>query len=315
MRDDDELRDVQDQSRTRKATSSGLRSCFGPVGSGRARKQVAAASRLTPRGAGPRQPGNPRFPMYPLSASPRRWPFRRPTAGGDTHVSTQLCWPWDLDPWIELNNGRTLTLYDLGRLPLSQRTGLKRSCGTAVGADHRRVGPLPPPMRTFDDSQIPRVWDGMTASSTWSSRCGRATSLHLHVLIRSAIVSAGGMVPPAQVMAPGRRAGKSAPARMGDGLDRSRGAAPVAARPLTQPLAADIPFPGFTRPQNGAYLVGSPQADLGLVLLRLGQPTLQHVASDLHLLAPTSPRSRAALHGRQGWMKRLRRPPAQVLWG
>ena len=37
------------------------------------------------------------------------------------HVSTHRCWPWDLDPWIELNNGRTLTLYDLGRLPMAVR--------------------------------------------------------------------------------------------------------------------------------------------------------------------------------------------------
>ena len=43
-----------------------------------------------------------------------------------THVSRHRCWPWDLDPWVELNNGRTLTLYDLGRLPLGQRTGLHR---------------------------------------------------------------------------------------------------------------------------------------------------------------------------------------------
>ena len=44
----------------------------------------------------------------------------------DTHVSHHLCWPWDLDPWVELNNGRTLTLYDLGRLPLGARTGIHR---------------------------------------------------------------------------------------------------------------------------------------------------------------------------------------------
>ena len=25
----------------------------------------------------------------------------------DTHVSHHLCWPWDLDPWVELNNGLT----------------------------------------------------------------------------------------------------------------------------------------------------------------------------------------------------------------
>lgn len=40
------------------------------------------------------------------------------------HVSRHTCWPWDIDPWMELNNGRTLTLYDLGRVPLAVRTGL-----------------------------------------------------------------------------------------------------------------------------------------------------------------------------------------------
>ncbi|UWQ08109.1 thioesterase family protein [Aliiroseovarius crassostreae] len=43
-----------------------------------------------------------------------------------THVSHHRCWPWDLDLWRELNNGRTLTLYDLGRIPLAGRTGLTR---------------------------------------------------------------------------------------------------------------------------------------------------------------------------------------------
>jgi acyl-CoA thioesterase FadM len=45
---------------------------------------------------------------------------------GDAHVSHHRCWPWDLDPWRELNNGRTLTLYDLGRVPLAVRNGLTR---------------------------------------------------------------------------------------------------------------------------------------------------------------------------------------------
>ena len=43
---------------------------------------------------------------------------------GNVHVSHHMCMPWDLDPWIELNNGRTLTLYDLGRIPLAARSGL-----------------------------------------------------------------------------------------------------------------------------------------------------------------------------------------------
>ena len=42
-----------------------------------------------------------------------------------THVSRHICWPWDLDLWLELNNGRTLTLFDLGRMPLARRTGLE----------------------------------------------------------------------------------------------------------------------------------------------------------------------------------------------
>ena len=44
----------------------------------------------------------------------------------EPHVSTHLCWPWDIDPWLELNNGRTLTLYDLGRIPMATRTGLHK---------------------------------------------------------------------------------------------------------------------------------------------------------------------------------------------
>ena len=40
------------------------------------------------------------------------------------HVSHHICWPWDLDVFAELNNGRTLSLFDLGRYGLAQRTGL-----------------------------------------------------------------------------------------------------------------------------------------------------------------------------------------------
>lgn len=43
-----------------------------------------------------------------------------------THVSHHRCWPWDIDLWAELNNGRTLTLFDLGRIPLAYRAGLLR---------------------------------------------------------------------------------------------------------------------------------------------------------------------------------------------
>ena len=34
------------------------------------------------------------------------------------------CMPWDLDLFMEMNNGRVLTLYDLGRFDFSIRSGL-----------------------------------------------------------------------------------------------------------------------------------------------------------------------------------------------
>jgi acyl-CoA thioesterase FadM len=42
----------------------------------------------------------------------------------DIHVSNHRCWPVDIDMFGELNNGRTLTLYDLGRLVVGYRMGL-----------------------------------------------------------------------------------------------------------------------------------------------------------------------------------------------
>lgn len=36
------------------------------------------------------------------------------------------CRPWDLDMFLEMNNGRILTLYDLGRYDLSIRTGFMK---------------------------------------------------------------------------------------------------------------------------------------------------------------------------------------------
>lgn len=40
------------------------------------------------------------------------------------HVSYHRCWPWDIDMFGEMNNGRILTIFDLGRFPLALRVGL-----------------------------------------------------------------------------------------------------------------------------------------------------------------------------------------------
>lgn len=65
--------------------------------------------------------------MYPfLRMAHGMWKARKAPRVGPfgTYVSHHRCWPWDIDMWMELNNGRTLTLYDLGRIPLAQVNGL-----------------------------------------------------------------------------------------------------------------------------------------------------------------------------------------------
>jgi acyl-CoA thioesterase FadM len=44
-----------------------------------------------------------------------------------THVSHHRCWPQDLDTYLEMNNGRILTILDIGRTGLGIRTGLVRA--------------------------------------------------------------------------------------------------------------------------------------------------------------------------------------------
>ena len=38
-----------------------------------------------------------------------------PVALGETHLTNIRVWPWDIDVFFDLNNGRILTLMDLGR--------------------------------------------------------------------------------------------------------------------------------------------------------------------------------------------------------
>lgn len=78
--------------------------------------------------------------MYPLlrfawiTARARK----QPRIGPDSYCDTRLtAWPWDLDFYLELNNGRQLTLFDLGRFDYGARIGLidalrRRSWGLTV---------------------------------------------------------------------------------------------------------------------------------------------------------------------------------------
>ncbi|PYE84296.1 acyl-CoA thioesterase [Pseudoroseicyclus aestuarii] len=126
-----------------------------------------------------------------------------------THVSTHLCLPWDLDLWRELNNGRTLTLYDMGRIPLSVRTGLsgvlrERGLGMVVAGASVRYRRRITLMQRVTMKSRAVCWDARFVyieQSLWrpDGECAN------HVLLRMAVIAAQGrrgIVPPAEVMAP-----------------------------------------------------------------------------------------------------------------
>lgn len=121
-----------------------------------------------------------------------------------SHVSHHMCLPWDLDPWNELNNGRTLTLYDLGRIPLSVRTGIaqilrRQGWGLTVAGNTTRYRKR---VRLFDRVEMHSRcigWDARflyVAQSMW-----KGADCTSHIVLRMAFTSASGIVPPADVVA------------------------------------------------------------------------------------------------------------------
>ena len=144
--------------------------------------------------------------MYPLTRFIKEvLKFRKASRLGltDCHVSTHMCWPWDLDPWMELNNGRTLTLYDLGRIPMVLRTGLvpllrARKWGITVAGSSVRYRRRVRAFHRF--TMLSRVigWDGRfiyMEQSIW--RRGECCN---HMLLRSAVTGPQGIVPPEEVV-------------------------------------------------------------------------------------------------------------------
>ena len=144
--------------------------------------------------------------MYPVIRLAKEFVLHRnaaPLAFGETHVSHHMCLPWDIDLWMELNNGRTLTLYDLGRLVLAKRAGLlaalKRNgwgltMAGAIVRYRRRI-------RMFESVEMRSralCWDDRfiyLEQSMWKTDGDCAG----HVCYRAAVVGPEGIVPPERI--------------------------------------------------------------------------------------------------------------------
>ena len=143
--------------------------------------------------------------MYPfLRLAWQLWLTRKqpaiPLTGG--HVSHHLCLPWDLDGFAELNNGRTLTLYDIGRFTAGRRMGLsgvlkRNRWGLAVAGTSVRYRRRVTAFQRIEMRTRCVGWDHRFVyidQSMWVD--GTCTS---QALLRTAVTSRAGTVDPALV--------------------------------------------------------------------------------------------------------------------
>ncbi|AMO57361.1 thioeseterase [Endozoicomonas montiporae] len=143
------------------------------------------------------------YPFIRLLTSSIKARFAPPVPADGVCETTFRCQPLDLDMFMEVNNGRVLTLYDIGRFDLSIRTGLsavlrKNRWGFVVAGSsvryRRRV-------RMFDRVTMRTQLLGMegrwsyVAQSMWVK--GQPVS---SVLLRTAITSKSGTVPTEDVL-------------------------------------------------------------------------------------------------------------------
>ncbi len=144
--------------------------------------------------------------MYPIIRMGKALIHRRkePLDILDTVVSHHIAWPWDIDPWKDLNNGRILTLFDLGRIQLAQRAGLNAALmrnrwGIVVAGNTTRYRKRITMMQRFEMRTRCIGWDHRflyMEQAMW--RGGECCN---HILIRGAITSRAGIVPPTEVAA------------------------------------------------------------------------------------------------------------------
>lgn len=138
------------------------------------------------------------YPFVRLVKEMTRFRRAEPLPLLGTHVSTLICWPWDLDFWMELNNGRTLTLYDLGRMPLAARTGLlgtmkRHNWGIVVAGNTTRYRKRVTAFQRFEMRSRCIGWDERFIYMEQAMyRGGECTS---HMLLRGAVTKQGKLLP------------------------------------------------------------------------------------------------------------------------
>ena len=129
-------------------------------------------------------------------------PVRDPIDIYEVHRDPMICWPQDIDMFMEMNNGRVQTLYDLGRFRLSKRAGFLRVLkdnrwGLAVAGSSTRYRKRITLFQRYEmrtrflgyDDRFMYLEQGM-----W-----RGETCHNHALLRTAVLGKSGTVAPREV--------------------------------------------------------------------------------------------------------------------
>ncbi|WP_347403025.1 acyl-CoA thioesterase [Roseicyclus salinarum] len=120
---------------------------------------------------------------------------RKPRIGPfETHRLPLTCLPWDTDIFLEMNNGRVLTLFDLGRFGLAARTGLwqvlkDRGWGLVVAGASVRYRARIRPFQRFEIRTRMIGWDARfiyIEQAMWRG----GTCCH-HALMRTGVTTKG----------------------------------------------------------------------------------------------------------------------------
>ncbi|MGI3170117.1 acyl-CoA thioesterase [Pseudooceanicola sp. C21-150M6] len=140
--------------------------------------------------------------MYPfIRLAKELLKFRKAPALGpwETHVSHHRIWPWDLDMMMELNNGRTLSIFDLGRIPFAMRSGLfavlkRHKWGLTIAGSLLRYRRRLTMFERIEMQTRMIGWDARFIYIEQSMWTADGTCAN-HGIFRAAIVGGGKMVP------------------------------------------------------------------------------------------------------------------------
>lgn len=122
----------------------------------------------------------------------------------EPHISQHICWPHDLDMFLEMNNGRALSLYDIGRIAMAQRVGLidvikREGWGLTMAGSSVRFRRRIRGFERFQMRSRASCWDDkfMYLEQSMWKRNGECAS---HVLYRAAVTDKAGFIPPERIL-------------------------------------------------------------------------------------------------------------------